>query len=91
MKNSLSTLLNPIRSIPIVASIPSNVFNINRIVLGTHDGTFHCDEALALGLLLMLPQFQQDAGSPAIICRTRDPKELAVSLPLLVLDLSVIF
>jgi uncharacterized UPF0160 family protein len=73
MKQSLSAILNPIRSIPIVASVPPNVLNANRVILGTHDGTFHCDEALALGLLLMLP----DHGINAMICRSRNPNELS--------------
>jgi uncharacterized UPF0160 family protein len=34
----------------------------------THHGTFHCDEALACGMLRLLPEF---AGMP--IVRTRDP------------------
>ncbi|KAH9260660.1 hypothetical protein BASA81_001127 [Batrachochytrium salamandrivorans] len=33
----------------------------------THNGTFHCDEALACGLLKVLPQF-----SALQVCRTRD-------------------
>lgn len=27
------------------------------VVIGTHSGTFHCDEALACGMLLMLPEY----------------------------------
>lgn len=40
--------------------------------IGTHNGTFHCDEALACALLRMLPQFAQ-----ARVVRTRDPAVLA--------------
>uniref|UniRef100_UPI00398E3E7B MYG1 exonuclease n=1 Tax=Pristiophorus japonicus TaxID=55135 RepID=UPI00398E3E7B len=40
--------------------------------IGTHDGTFHCDEALACFLLRQLPEYQN-----AQIVRTRDPKLLA--------------
>ncbi|XP_030366222.1 UPF0160 protein MYG1, mitochondrial [Strigops habroptila] len=40
--------------------------------IGTHDGTFHCDEALACALLRLLPRFRD-----AEVLRTRDPQRLA--------------
>ncbi|XP_068068575.1 MYG1 exonuclease [Anomalospiza imberbis] len=40
--------------------------------IGTHDGTFHCDEALACFLLRLLPRYRD-----AEIVRTRDPQLLA--------------
>uniref|UniRef100_A0A8I3P0P9 MYG1 exonuclease n=1 Tax=Canis lupus familiaris TaxID=9615 RepID=A0A8I3P0P9_CANLF len=40
--------------------------------IGTHDGTFHCDEALACALLRLLPEYRD-----AEIVRTRDPEKLA--------------
>ncbi|XP_041038450.1 UPF0160 protein MYG1, mitochondrial isoform X2 [Carcharodon carcharias] len=45
---------------------------LKRLRIGTHDGTFHCDEALACFLLRRLPEYQD-----AEIVRTRDPKVLA--------------
>lgn len=39
--------------------------------IGTHDGSFHCDEALACYLLRLLPKFQD-----ARIIRTRDQNKL---------------
>jgi len=36
--------------------------------IGTHDGTFHCDEALAVAMLKSLPQFEK-----SVIIRSRDP------------------
>ena len=36
--------------------------------LGTHDGHFHCDECLAVGMLKLLPEFES-----ASVLRTRDP------------------
>jgi uncharacterized UPF0160 family protein len=39
--------------------------------IGTHNGAFHCDEALACAMLKMLPDFRD-----AEIVRTRDPKLL---------------
>jgi Uncharacterised protein family (UPF0160) len=41
-------------------------------LIGTHSGTFHCDEALACGMLKTLPQWRD-----AAIVRTRDPEQLA--------------
>ncbi|XP_042554716.1 MYG1 exonuclease isoform X2 [Dipodomys spectabilis] len=40
--------------------------------IGTHNGTFHCDEALACALLRLLPEYKD-----AEIVRTRDPEKLA--------------
>lgn len=37
------------------------------IKIGTHDGTFHCDEALAIFLLKLLPRYKD-----AVIIRSRD-------------------
>jgi len=39
--------------------------------IGTHNGAFHCDEALACAILRTLPEF-----SDSEIVRTRDPKVL---------------
>lgn len=44
----------------------------NNIIIGTHDGTFHCDEALAIGLLKVLPRYREST-----ILRTRNGNELA--------------
>ncbi|KAJ1916659.1 hypothetical protein H4219_003674 [Mycoemilia scoparia] len=40
-------------------------------VIGTHSGTFHCDEALACFMLKQLPEYKDST-----IVRSRDPKEL---------------
>lgn len=40
--------------------------------IGTHNGTFHCDEALACFMLKQLPEYRH-----ADIVRTRNPEELA--------------
>jgi len=39
--------------------------------IGTHNGTFHCDEALACYMLKLLPEY-----SDARITRSRDPELL---------------
>lgn len=45
----------------------------NSVLIGTHDGAFHCDEALAISMLKMVPQFES-----ACIIRSRDPAILEV-------------
>lgn len=42
------------------------------VKIGTHNGTFHCDEVLACFFLCQLPEYKD-----AKIIRTRDPAELA--------------
>ncbi|KAM3572445.1 hypothetical protein VYU27_005525 [Nannochloropsis oceanica] len=41
-------------------------------VIGTHDGTFHCDEVLAISMLRLLPAYKE-----SVVVRTRDPTKLA--------------
>ncbi|XP_046743042.1 MYG1 exonuclease isoform X2 [Diprion similis] len=43
----------------------------SEVTIGTHDGCFHCDEALACYMLKLLPRFKN-----ASIVRTRDQKIL---------------
>lgn len=43
----------------------------SKVVIGTHDGSFHCDEALAIGMLKILPRF-----STVDVLRTRKPDAL---------------
>ena len=38
------------------------------VTIGTHNGTFHCDEVLACYMLKLLPDYKD-----AAIVRTRDP------------------
>uniref|UniRef100_A0A8C4QIM9 Chromosome 12 open reading frame 10 n=1 Tax=Eptatretus burgeri TaxID=7764 RepID=A0A8C4QIM9_EPTBU len=45
---------------------------MSRVCIGTHSGTFHCDELLACSLLRCLPRYRD-----AEIVRTRDPELLA--------------
>lgn len=44
---------------------------IHSMKIGTHSGTFHCDEALAVYMLKTLPQWKD-----ASVTRTRDPDTL---------------
>eukprot|EP01038_Epipyxis_sp_PR26KG_P008227 gene8227-11133_t len=56
--------------------VTSNLETISKTegqtLIGTHDGSFHCDEALAIGLLKLLPKYQ----SNSVIVRSRNPSLL---------------
>jgi uncharacterized UPF0160 family protein len=54
------------------------------VLLGTHDGSFHCDEALALSILTLLPEY-----SHATIVRTRNPEVLSQCQ--IVVDVGAVF
>ena len=69
-------LHNAIRETQIVSAPPRNEY----VVIGTHDGSFHCDEALAVAMLKCLPEYHS-----AVVLRTRDPALLAEVLELLFL------
>ena len=68
MSMSNALLQNALENTRISAVFPSGM----DTVIGTHDGSFHCDEALAISMLKILPQFKD---SP--ILRTRKPELLA--------------
>ncbi len=53
----------------IVSDVPAA---LTGPVIGTHDGTFHCDEVLAISMLQLLPEYKD-----AVVVRTRDPAKLA--------------
>lgn len=42
-----------------------------KVLIGTHDGSFHCDDALACWMLKLLPEYKT-----AEIVRTRNPDKL---------------
>ncbi|CAI5718590.1 unnamed protein product [Peronospora destructor] len=46
--------------------------SVSKKFIGTHNGTFHCDEALAVSMLKLLPKFAAHD-----VLRTRDEVELA--------------
>lgn len=66
-----SNALNAIRSTAVVASVDITNAAASNLVIGTHDGTFHCDEALAIGMLKCLPKY-----SSSTVLRTRKPELL---------------
>ncbi len=74
MKTSVAALLNPIKSVTVHSAIPT-VRPENLAIIGTHDGSFHCDEALAVSMLLLHPSYR----GLSCILRTRNPALLSVS------------
>ena len=70
--SSVASRSLPSRSFPLRAmatTAPPKKKPRTTPLLGTHNGTFHCDEALAIFLLRLLPQY----GPSADLIRTRDP------------------
>mmetsp|Transcript_23127 Transcript_23127/g.30047 ORF Transcript_23127/g.30047 Transcript_23127/m.30047 type:complete len:415 (-) Transcript_23127:200-1444(-) len=55
-----------VETLSIFATVPEGAKAI-----GTHDGTFHCDESLAVAMLRTLPEFED-----SVVVRTRDSDEL---------------
>lgn len=73
LSGMMTGLLEPIRACRVISVImPSTP---PQMIIGTHDGSFHCDEALAIGMLLLHPTYQTSAN----VVRTRNPAILAVS------------
>lgn len=66
-------LLDSIKSCGVVAQIPAGT--AKSFLIGTHDGNFHCDEALALGMLQLHPTYTDKFD----ILRTRKPDLLEVN------------
>jgi hypothetical protein len=64
-------ILQQIRNTPI-CSDPAEAKKAGKKLIGTHDGKFHCDEALACAMLKALPEWKD-----AAIVRTRNPEALA--------------
>lgn len=63
--------LKSCRVVSALQDVPSDA-----VLIGTHDGSFHCDEVLAISMLSTLPAF---APSPkTFIVRTRNPELLEV-------------
>ena len=54
-----------------MASLPK-VTKLDGGKIGTHNGSFHCDEALACFFLKQLPEYENSE-----IVRSRDPEKLS--------------
>lgn len=59
-------------------NIISNLTGIpaDAVLIGTHDGSFHCDEVLAISMLSTLPAYKPSPNT--FIVRTRNPEILEV-------------
>ena len=66
-----------------VISSPDTEEDLSKCIC-THSGTFHCDEALACGLLRMLPEYQNST-----IVRTR--KEELIEKCAIVVDVGGVY
>jgi uncharacterized UPF0160 family protein len=53
----------------VISAVPADS---KKQYVGTHSGSFHCDEATAIGMLKLLPDY-----ADFDVIRSRDPKELA--------------
>lgn len=56
----------------VLPTITSDLPATTTTTIGTHDGTFHCDEVLAISMLRLLPTYRD-----AVVVRTRDTEKLA--------------
>ncbi len=72
MRAEDSSLLDPIKGTLICSTLAEVPAGHAVKKIGTHDGKFHCDEALACAMLKFLPEFRD-----AVIVRSRDPLALA--------------
>ncbi|CAM9477540.1 unnamed protein product [Ectocarpus fasciculatus] len=63
-----SALLQNLQETTVISAVPRERA---YPVIGTHDGSFHCDEALAVSMLRALPEYKE-----AHVLRSRKPDEL---------------
>ena len=48
--------MNHLSAIKVSSLVPPAT---GKLLIGTHDGSFHCDEALAIAMLTLLPEYHQ--------------------------------
>lgn len=65
----MSAFLEPLQSCKIVSSLVG--LPADATLIGTHDGSFHCDEVLAISMLSILPNYKPSATT--YIVRSRNP------------------
>ncbi len=66
---SIASVFEAVRSTTVLPRMPESR---DHPVIGTHDGSFHCDEATAIGMLKILPRYAQST-----VVRTRKEDLLA--------------
>ena len=71
------SVINPdlIHNANIFSYLDDMVDDRKMVLIGTHDGAFHCDEALAISMLNLVPQFSSNC-----VIRSRNPEVLQVIL-----------
>jgi hypothetical protein len=74
LQASVQALVEPLLSTKVMSNLATPVLE-NLFLVGTHDGSFHCDEALAISMLQLHPTFQNKVQ----VLRTRNPELLSVS------------
>ena len=67
-------LLESLKNCKIVSSLDG--LPADSLLIGTHDGSFHCDEVLAISMLSTLPAYKPSPNT--FIVRTRKPELLEV-------------
>ena len=68
----MSSFLSTVQSTRVISSTLPATARAGPVLVGTHDGSFHCDEALAIGMLKLLPEYAE-----SVVVRTRNPELLA--------------
>ena len=79
LQASVQAWLEPIHGVSVISNLNGITVPSGHYVVGTHDGSFHCDEALAISMLQLHPTYQNKVQ----IVRTRNPDILSVSLILM--------
>lgn len=64
----VSGLIESLQNSRVTSSISSDLLS-GCTIIGTHDGSFHCDEALAVSMLKLLPQYHNNDNT--VVLRTR--------------------
>mmetsp|Transcript_17214 Transcript_17214/g.28869 ORF Transcript_17214/g.28869 Transcript_17214/m.28869 type:complete len:375 (-) Transcript_17214:244-1368(-) len=72
LTSRMSAFIEPLNNCKVVSSL-TNV-PPGSMIIGTHDGSFHCDEVLAISMLSFLPAYQPSPST--FILRTRKPELL---------------
>jgi uncharacterized UPF0160 family protein len=65
---NMTAMVNSLQSTKVISGAIPEALSNKASLIGTHDGSFHCDEALACSMLKLLPAFKD-----ATIVRTRNP------------------
>jgi uncharacterized UPF0160 family protein len=73
LSTKMSAFMEPLHNVKVISSL-DNVPE-GAMLIGTHDGSFHCDEVLAISMLSFLPTYRP-SNTHTYILRTRKPELL---------------